>query len=59
VLLSLTRQLLMHRDACVMRWRRAGGAEARNQLRELDRGCDLLVATPGRLVDFIEASAVF
>ena len=24
-----------------------GGAEVRNQLRELERGCDLLVATPG------------
>jgi ATP-dependent RNA helicase DDX3X len=31
-----------------------GGAEVRNQLRELERGCDLLVATPGRLVDLIE-----
>jgi ATP-dependent RNA helicase DDX3X len=31
-----------------------GGADVREQLRELDRGCDLLVATPGRLVDLIE-----
>ena len=31
-----------------------GGADVREQLREIDRGCDLLVATPGRLVDLIE-----
>lgn len=28
------------------------------QLRELDRGCDLLVATPGRLVDLIERGRI-
>jgi ATP-dependent RNA helicase DDX3X len=26
--------------------------------RDLERGCDLLVATPGRLVDFIERGRV-
>jgi len=31
-----------------------GGADARDQLRQIERGCDLLVATPGRLVDFID-----
>jgi ATP-dependent RNA helicase DDX3X len=31
-----------------------GGADAREQIRLIDRGCDLLVATPGRLVDLIE-----
>lgn len=31
-----------------------GGADVRDQLRQIDRGCDLLVATPGRLVDLIE-----
>jgi ATP-dependent RNA helicase DDX3X len=31
-----------------------GGADVREQLRQLERGCDLLVATPGRLVDLIE-----
>ncbi|EUB61678.1 ATP-dependent RNA helicase ded1 [Echinococcus granulosus] len=30
-----------------------GGAPVNNQLRDLSRGCDLLVATPGRLVDVI------
>lgn len=31
-----------------------GGAPMGPQLRELERGCDILVATPGRLVDVIE-----
>ncbi|GMH57118.1 hypothetical protein TrRE_jg2398 [Triparma retinervis] len=31
-----------------------GGADVRQQLRDIERGCDLLVATPGRLVDLIE-----
>ena len=30
----------------------------RTQLGELDRGCELLVATPGRLVDMIERSKI-
>ena len=33
--------------ACVV----YGGADARDQMAQLDRGCDLLVATPGRLGD--------
>ncbi len=35
-----------------------GGAEVGKQLRELERGCDMLVATPGRLVDLIERGRV-
>jgi ATP-dependent RNA helicase DDX3X len=31
-----------------------GGADVREQLRTIESGCDLLVATPGRLVDLIE-----
>lgn len=31
-----------------------GGADVRSQLQQLERGCDLLIATPGRLVDFID-----
>ena len=31
-----------------------GGADVRNQLSQIERGCDLLIATPGRLVDLIE-----
>jgi len=35
-----------------------GGAEVREQLRAIERGCDLLVATPGRLVDLIERGRI-
>jgi ATP-dependent RNA helicase DDX3X len=35
-----------------------GGANIQNQQRELDRGADLLVATPGRLVDLIERGRI-
>lgn len=33
---------------------RYGGANFGDQTRDLDRGCHLLVATPGRLVDMLE-----
>ncbi len=35
-----------------------GGAEVRLQTQQLDMGCDLLVATPGRLVDMVERGRV-
>lgn len=35
-----------------------GGQEPRLQLREIERGCDLLVGTPGRLVDFTERGRI-
>jgi ATP-dependent RNA helicase DDX3X len=35
-----------------------GGTPMGDQLRDLDRGCGLLVATPGRLVDMIERGRV-
>lgn len=35
-----------------------GGASIGLQLRDLERGCDLLVATPGRLVDIIERGRI-
>ena len=35
-----------------------GGADIRLQLRDLERGVDLLVATPGRLVDLIERGRI-
>jgi len=35
-----------------------GGADIRMQMRELERGCDVLVATPGRLSDLIERAKV-
>ena len=35
-----------------------GGANVSDQMRELDRGCHLLVATPGRLVDFLDRGKI-
>jgi len=35
-----------------------GGADIRQQFRELDRGSDIIVATPGRLVDMLERGSV-
>ncbi|KAF8982439.1 DEAD-box ATP-dependent RNA helicase [Entomortierella lignicola] len=35
-----------------------GGADISQQLRQIDRGCDMLTATPGRLVDLIERGRV-
>jgi len=35
-----------------------GGQPMGDQLRDLDRGCNLLVATPGRLVDLIERGRI-
>ncbi len=35
-----------------------GGADVGAQMRDLDRGCHLLVATPGRLVDMIQRGKI-
>ena len=35
-----------------------GGADISTQLQELSRGCDVLVATPGRLQDMLERHRV-
>jgi len=35
-----------------------GGADVRDQLHQIERGCDLLVATPGRLVDLMERGRI-
>ncbi|GBE62488.1 DEAD box polypeptide DDX3X [Babesia ovata] len=35
-----------------------GGSEVRKQMFDLERGCDICVATPGRLADFIERCKV-
>jgi len=35
-----------------------GGADISRQFRELERGCDLLVATPGRLADMFERGRI-
>jgi ATP-dependent RNA helicase DDX3X len=41
------------RSVCVY-----GGAKARGQLQELAWGVDVLVATPGRLTDFVERNLI-
>ena len=35
-----------------------GGADINQQLRQIERGCDLLSATPGRLIDLIERGRI-
>lgn len=35
-----------------------GGADVGGQMKDLDRGCHLLVATPGRLVDMLERGKI-
>jgi len=35
-----------------------GGASMNQQMRELDRGCDILVGCPGRLVDMIDRGKI-
>ena len=35
-----------------------GGAPVRNQMDDLQKGCDILIATPGRLRDFIERNGL-
>ena len=35
-----------------------GGADIVGQLRDIERGCHLLVATPGRLVDLMERGRI-
>eukprot|EP01120_Amphizonella_sp_Union-15-10_P011712 TRINITY_DN5033_c0_g1_i2.p1 TRINITY_DN5033_c0_g1~~TRINITY_DN5033_c0_g1_i2.p1 ORF type:complete len:469 (+),score=74.06 TRINITY_DN5033_c0_g1_i2:525-1931(+) len=35
-----------------------GGADLNKQIRELEKGCDILVATPGRLCDIMERGKI-
>ena len=35
-----------------------GGTSVYQQLQALDRGCNILVATPGRLLDFVERGKI-
>ncbi|KAJ2158726.1 ATP-dependent RNA helicase ded1 [Coemansia sp. RSA 552] len=67
LILSPTRELTsqIHEEArkfCYRSWVRPcvvyGGADIGSQLREIERGCDLLVATPGRLVDLMERGRI-
>ncbi|KAJ2452373.1 ATP-dependent RNA helicase ded1, partial [Coemansia sp. RSA 2424] len=67
LILSPTRELTSQifeeaRKFCYRSWVQAcvvyGGADIVGQMRQMERGCDLLVATPGRLVDLIERGKV-
>lgn len=67
LILSPTRELSMqiHEEAKKFSYQTGvrvvvayGGAPMHQQLRELDRGVDILVATPGRLVDLLERAKV-
>jgi len=63
LILSPTRELTtqIHKEALKFTFKTAcrpvvvyGGANMRDQVSELRRGCNLLIATPGRLVDLME-----
>lgn len=67
LILAPTRELVsqIHEEArkfCYRSWVRPavvyGGADINQQLRLIERGCDLLSATPGRLVDLIERGRI-
>lgn len=67
LILSPTRELSMqiHEEARKFAYQTGvkvvvayGGAPINQQLRELERGVDILVATPGRLVDLLERARV-
>ncbi|KAL4252914.1 ATP-dependent RNA helicase DED1 [Abortiporus biennis] len=67
LILAPTRELVsqIHEEArkfCYRSWVRPavvyGGADINQQLRSIERGCDLLSATPGRLVDLIERGRI-
>ncbi|KAJ3013256.1 DEAD-box ATP-dependent RNA helicase, partial [Thoreauomyces humboldtii] len=67
LILAPTRELAMqiHEEGkkfAYRSWVRAcvcyGGQPMIDQIRELERGCELLVATPGRLVDLIERGRI-
>ncbi|WVZ50719.1 hypothetical protein U9M48_001947 [Paspalum notatum var. saurae] len=67
LILSPTRELSMqiHEEARKFSYQTGvrvvvayGGAPITNQLRDLERGVDILVATPGRLVDLLERARV-
>ncbi len=67
LILAPTRELVLQiydeaRKFCYRSWVRPavayGGADIGQQLRQIERGCDLLAATPGRLVDLMERSRI-
>lgn len=67
LVLAPTRELAsqIYDEACKFAYRSClrpcvvyGGADPMNQMKDLDRGCHILVATPGRLVDMTERGRV-
>ncbi|KAI0216252.1 DEAD-box ATP-dependent RNA helicase [Massospora cicadina] len=67
LILAPTRELVsqIHEEArkfCYRSWTRPccvyGGTDIGSQLRQIERGCDILTATPGRLVDLIERDRI-
>lgn len=67
LVLSPTRELAcqIYDEACKFAYRSRvrpcvvyGGADPAQQMKDLDRGCHLLVATPGRLVDMMERGKI-
>ncbi|GFT26075.1 putative ATP-dependent RNA helicase an3 [Trichonephila clavipes] len=67
LVLSPTRELAcqIYEEACKFAYRSKvrpcvvyGGADPAQQMKDLDRGCHLLVATPGRLVDMMERGKI-
>ncbi|CAL1271103.1 unnamed protein product [Larinioides sclopetarius] len=67
LVLSPTRELAcqIYEEACKFAYRSRvrpcvvyGGADPAQQMKDLDRGCHLLVATPGRLVDMMERGKI-
>ncbi|GJP84704.1 hypothetical protein CLOP_g14754 [Closterium sp. NIES-67] len=67
LILSPTRELTsqIHAEACKFAYKTGlravvvyGGAPAGQQMRELERGVEILVATPGRLCDMLERGKV-
>ncbi|KAI0244593.1 ATP-dependent RNA helicase ded1, partial [Massospora cicadina] len=67
LILAPTRELVsqIHEEArkfCYRSWTRPccvyGGTDIGSQLRQVERGCDILSATPGRLVDLIERDRI-
>lgn len=67
LVLAPTRELALqiYEEACKFSYRSRirpcvvyGGADPVGQMRELDRGCHVLVATPGRLLDMVERGRI-
>uniref|UniRef100_A0A7S3A798 RNA helicase n=2 Tax=Rhodosorus marinus TaxID=101924 RepID=A0A7S3A798_9RHOD len=67
LIIAPTRELAVqiHEEACKFTYNTGiipavvyGGSDFRDQVRQLDRGCDILVATPGRLVDFLQRGKI-